>query len=107
LRALAVSGQARSPAVPDVPSFSEAGLPGFEVRSWYGLVAPAATPKPIVEKVSGELARIVSAPDMREKLSTQGVEPYVNSSEGFTALLKSDMAKWAKVIKAANIKLEN
>jgi tripartite-type tricarboxylate transporter receptor subunit TctC len=107
LRALAVSGQARSPAVPDVPSFSEAGLPGFEVRSWYGLVAPAATPKPIVEKVSGELARIVSTPDVREKLSTQGVEPYVNSSEGFTALLKSDMAKWAKVIKAANIKLEN
>ncbi|HZN27289.1 MAG TPA: tripartite tricarboxylate transporter substrate binding protein [Burkholderiales bacterium] len=107
LRALAVSGQARSPAVPDVPSFSEAGLPGFEVRSWYGLVAPAGTPKPIVEKVSGELARIIATPDMRDKLSTQGVEPYANSAEGFTALLKSDMAKWAKVIKAANIKLEN
>ena len=107
LRALAVSGQARSPAVPDVPSFSEAGLPGFEVRSWYGLVAPAGTPRPIVEKVSGELARIVATPDMRDKLTTQGVEPYVNNPEGFATLLGSDMAKWAKVIKAANIKLEN
>jgi tripartite-type tricarboxylate transporter receptor subunit TctC len=107
LRALAVSGQARSPAVPDVPSFSEAGMPGFEVRSWYGLVAPGGTPKPIVDKVSAELARIVSSTEMRDKLSTQGVEPYVNSAEAYTALLKSDMAKWAKVIKAANIKLEN
>jgi tripartite-type tricarboxylate transporter receptor subunit TctC len=107
LRALAVSGQARSPAVPDVPSFSEAGMPGFEVRSWYGLVAPAGTPKPIVDKVSAELARIVASAEMRDKLSTQGVEPYVNSADGYTALLKSDMAKWAKVIKAANIKLEN
>jgi tripartite-type tricarboxylate transporter receptor subunit TctC len=107
LRALAVSGQVRSPAVPDVPSFSEAGLPGFEVKSWYGLVAPAGTPKSIVEKVSSELARIVSTPDMREKLSTQGVEPYVNSPEGFASLMRADMAKWAKVIKAANIKLEN
>ena len=103
LRALAVSGQARSPAVPDVPSFSEAGMPGFEVRSWYGLVAPGGTPKPIVDKVSAELARIVSSTEMRDKLSTQGVEPYVNSAEAYTALLKSDMAKWAKVIKAAGI----
>ena len=67
----------------------------------------AATPKPIIEKVSSELARIVSTPDVREKLATQGVEPYVSSPEAFAALLKSDMAKWAKVIKTANIKLEN
>jgi tripartite-type tricarboxylate transporter receptor subunit TctC len=107
LRALAVSGSARSPALPDVPSFSEAGLPNFEVRSWYGLVAPAGTPKPIVDKISNELARIVSTPDMHDKLATQGVEPYVNSPEKFAALMKSDMAKWAKVIKSANIKLEN
>jgi tripartite-type tricarboxylate transporter receptor subunit TctC len=107
LRALAVSGQARSPAVPDVPSFSEAGLPNFEVRSWYGFVAPAGTPKPIIEKISAELARIISTPDMRDKLATQGVEPYVNTPESFGALMKSDMQKWAKVIKAANIKLEN
>jgi len=76
------------------------------VRSWYGLVAPAGTPKAIVGKISTAVARIIGTPDMRDKLATQGVEPYVNGPEAFATLMKSDMAKWAKVIKQSNIKID-
>jgi len=107
LRALAVGGDTRMAAVPDVPTFAEAGLPGFEASSWYGLLAPAGTPRPIVEKISAEIGRIVATPDMREKLNAQGVEPFYLNSEQFAALMKADMAKWDKVIKTAHIKLEN
>ncbi|MBI1988525.1 MAG: tripartite tricarboxylate transporter substrate binding protein [Betaproteobacteria bacterium] len=107
LKAIAVCGESRSPAVPDVPTFAESGLPDFKPRSWYGIVAPAGVPKAIVDKMSAEIGRIIAMPDTREKLNAQGVEPRFLNPEQFAALMKSDIALWEKVIKTANIKLEN
>ena len=106
LRAIAITGATRMAALSEVPTFAEAGLPGFD-GSWQGVLAPAGTPKAIIEKLSTEIARIVAIPDVREKLRSQGAEPYISSPEKFTALMKADMARYAKIVKAANIKFEN
>ncbi|MFH1604519.1 MAG: tripartite tricarboxylate transporter substrate-binding protein, partial [Pseudomonadota bacterium] len=106
LRAIAVSGESRLTSLPQVPTFAEAGLPGFDVGFWYGILAPASTPKPIIDKLSREIARILATPDFREKLLSQGVDPFISTPEHFAALLKADMVKWGKVIKIANIKIE-
>lgn len=107
LRAIAVSGEVRLPVLPQVPTFTEAGLPGLDIAFWQGILAPAGTPKTIVDKISTELARILAMPDIKEKLVFQGVEPFINTPEQFAALIKADLAKFAKLIKTANIKLEN
>ncbi len=104
LRGLAISGPARLPALSQVPTFTEAGLPGFDVRFWFGVLAPAATPKDTIDKLSAEIARILALPDIKENLRSQGMEPFISSPEQFAALMKADLAKYAKVIKAANIK---
>ncbi len=107
LRAIAVSGKNRLAALPDMPTFAEAGLPGLSSTNWFAVLAPAATPKDIINKLSSEFNRIQALPDVREKLSAQGVEPYAIGPEQLAALIKSDMDKYAKVVKSANIKLEN
>lgn len=106
LRALALSGEARLPSLPQVPTFTEAGLPGFDMRVVYGFVAPAATPSDIVGKLSAEIARIVALPDYRERMAAQGLDPTSATPQQFAAILKSDTAKFGRVIKAANIRLE-
>ena len=106
LKALAIGGEARSPVLPQVPTFTEAGLPGFDVRNWFGVVAPVRTPKDIVDKLANEIARIQAMPDIREKLSSQGVEPFVSGPRQFEALIKSEMLKYGKLIKTANIRIE-
>ena len=107
LRALALSGESRSAALPQVPTFTEAGLPGFDMRVVYGFAAPVATPKDIIGKLSAEIARVVAMPDYREKISSQGLDAVSATPAEFAAIIKSDMAKFARIIKAANIKLEN
>lgn len=107
LKALAISGEARSTALPQVPTFTEGGLPGFDMRVVYGFVVPKATPGDIIDRLSAEIARIVAMPDYREKISAQGLDPTSATPGQFAAIIKTDMAKFAKVIKAANIKLEN
>jgi tripartite-type tricarboxylate transporter receptor subunit TctC len=107
LKGIAISGEHRAAAVPNLPTFTEAGLPGFEAKGWYGVVAPAATPMPIVEKVSAEMAKFLAAPDIKKMLNAQGVDPFISTPEQFAALMKSDTAKWLKVLKTTNIKLEN
>jgi len=107
LKALAITGKTRALALPEVLTFEEAGLPEFEISGWTGLFAPANTPKEIVEKIAGEMARILIMPEIIERLSNQGLEPFISNSEQFNALLKMDMAKYAKIIKDANIKVEN
>lgn len=107
VKAIAISGSARSAALPDVPTFTEAGLAGFSVRNWFGVLAPARTPMPVVEKVSAEIGSILSAPDIREKLTAQGLDPYISTPAQFTELIRSDFALYGKIIRAANIKLEN
>jgi tripartite-type tricarboxylate transporter receptor subunit TctC len=107
LRAIAVTGEARVPALPQVPTFTESGLPGLDVKPWFCVLAPAGTPKPVIGKLSTELARIIAMPDVQEYLAKQGMNPFSSTPEQLATLMKADMAKWAKVIKSANIKLEN
>ncbi len=107
LRAIATSGETRSSALPQVPTFTEAGLPGFDAKIWYGVLAPAAIPKEIVDKLSTEIARILTVPEFKEKLISQALEAFISTPDQFAALMKADMSKFAKVIKTANIKIEN
>jgi len=106
IRALAVSTPKRSPAVPDVPTVAEAGVAGYSSGAWFGLVAPAGTPKPIVEKLASETQRILKLPDVNERLSALGAEPVGDSPAQFAAHITSEIAKWAKVIKDANVELQ-
>ena len=107
LKAVAVSGEARMSALPDVPTFSEAGIPGMDVTFWQGILAPAGTPRPILDKLNGEINRILALPEIREKMVSQGTDPYISTQEQFGALLRADLAKYGRLIKAANIKLDD
>ncbi len=107
LKAIAISGKGRMSSLPQVPTFAEAGLPGLEVRNWWGIFAPAGTPKEIIDKLSTELAKILAMPDFKEKLASHGAEPFISTPDEFAALIKADMAKFAKIIKTANIKVGN
>jgi tripartite-type tricarboxylate transporter receptor subunit TctC len=106
LKGLAVSGDSRSPSLPQVPTFAESGLPKVEAKVVYGILAPAGTPKQIVERLAAEIAGIQRTAEFKEKLAAQGVEGYVLGAEPFAATIKTDMTKYARIIKTANIKLE-
>ena len=106
LRALGVSGARRSAAAPDVPTIAEAGVPGFEVLNWYGIVAPSKTPAEIVQKLNRDLLAALKSPQMIESLHAQGLEAAGGTPERFAAFIKSEIAKYAKVVKAANIRAE-
>ena len=106
IRAIAVSGETRLLSLSEVPTFTEAGLPGYDVRSWQGILAPARTPKAVIDKLSQEIARILRTPEVRDRLLTMGAEPLIGSAQQFGALIKTDLAKYAKLIRDANIKLE-
>jgi tripartite-type tricarboxylate transporter receptor subunit TctC len=106
LRALAISSRKRSAAVPDLPTMNESGFPGFDVNSWFGLMAPAGTPRAIVDKVHGEAVRALARPDVREKLNNLGMVIIGNSPEEFAAVIKSEIAERKKLIEDAAIKLD-
>ena len=103
LRALAVTSARRSALAPELPTISESGLPGFEVVGWYGLVAPAKTPKAIVQKLNAALNRALESPDLIERLHAVGLEPVGGTPEQATALIKSDVTRWTQVIRDARI----
>ncbi len=106
LRALGVTTLKRSPAMPELPAIGEAGLPGFENSVWYGVLAPAGTPVPIINRLNSIVVKALNMPDMRERLSNQGAEPVGNTPDESAAQLRADIAKWAKVIKATGAKLD-
>ena len=106
LRALGVSGRQRAAAAPEVPTIAEAGVPGFEVLNWYGIVAPGKTPEAVVNKLNRELLKTLAAAEMAESFSAQGLEAAGGTPGQFGALIKSEIAKYAKVVKAANIRAE-
>ena len=106
LRALAVTSAKRFPSVPDVPTASESGLPGYEAVAWYGVFAPDGTPRDIVTRLNTEIVRIVRSPEVRELLLKQGAESYATSPEEFTKIVQADVAKWAKVVKASGAKAD-
>ena len=106
IRALAVSPARRSPALPDVPTVAEAGVSGYDSGAWFGLVAPANTPKDLVAKLSRETARILKLPDVSARLADLGAEAVGSTPEQFSAHIKAEIAKWAKVIRDANVELQ-
>ena len=106
VRAIAVSGDTRNPLLPDMPTFTEAGLPGYVANNWFGMLAPAGTPKDILEKVAAEIRKAQGSADVKEQLAKQGVDPLASTPAQFEALIRSDMERYAKVIKTANIKVE-
>ncbi|MEP7156932.1 MAG: tripartite tricarboxylate transporter substrate binding protein [Betaproteobacteria bacterium] len=104
VRALAVTSAKRVKGMETIPTMAEAGVPGYELVSWQGIFAPAGTPKAIVTRLNAELVKIIAMPDIRERLDSLGVDPVANTSEQFAAFQKAEIAKWAKVVKDANIK---
>jgi tripartite-type tricarboxylate transporter receptor subunit TctC len=106
LRAIAVSSLRRSSAVPELPTIAESGYAGFEATNWYGLVAPAGTPAGIVRRLHLETAKALAVPELRGKLTDLGIEVIGNSPDEFAAAIKSEIPKWAKVIKQARIKVD-
>lgn len=107
LRAIAISGENRLTSLPQVPTLSEAGLPGVDVKNWNGLIAPAGTPREIIDKLASEIAKILAMPDVRATLISQGNAPLILTPDQFSALMKADLVKFARIIKEAHIKLEN
>jgi tripartite-type tricarboxylate transporter receptor subunit TctC len=106
VRALAVTSAKRFPSTPGVPTVAESGLPGYEAVAWYGVFAPAGTPREIVTRLNGEIVRIVNAPDVRELFLKQGAESYATTPEEFSNVVRRDVAKWAKVVKASGAKAD-
>jgi tripartite-type tricarboxylate transporter receptor subunit TctC len=106
LRALGMGTLERSPIMPDVPTVAEQGLPGFNVSSWFGIMAPTGTPAPIIQKLYTEVAKIVGGADMKKFLLTQGAEPMIMDPAKFGEFLRAETAKWGKVVKAAHLKLD-
>ena len=106
LRALAVSTAKRSPQAPDLPTVAESGVPGFDVAPWYGVLAPAGLPAPLVAKWNREIVRIVPLPDMKEKFVAQGIDLASSTPAEFGALIKSEIPKWRKVVKDTGAKAD-
>jgi len=106
LRALATTGAQRSPALPDLPTIAESGLPGYEASLWYGFVGPARMPPEIVQRLNTEIAAILALPDTREKLASQGVDARSTTPEEFARILTADVARWAKVVQKLGLQAE-
>jgi tripartite-type tricarboxylate transporter receptor subunit TctC len=106
LRALAVTGARRSAALPDVPTITEAGVPGADFISWNGVHVPARTPRATITKLNAEFDRLLKLPEVRERMQTLGLDPVGGTPEAFAAFVKADIARWAKVIKESGIRVE-
>jgi tripartite-type tricarboxylate transporter receptor subunit TctC len=106
LKALGTSGKTRSSVTPNIPTIAEAGVPGYEATIWLGLMAPAATPKPVLERLSGEVRKVINAPDVKGNWSKQGAVPMGMTPEEFGKFLHEDIAKWAKLVKETGMKVD-
>ena len=106
LRGLAMTARQRSPNMPEIPTMIEAGVPDFEVTSWFGLLAPAGTPQAIITKLHEEAVKIIAMPDLREKYGKIGLDVVTDPPDAFATIIRNDTAKWAKIIKDAGIKSE-
>jgi len=106
LRALAVLAPQRSAALPGVPTAAEAGLPELDVTTWYGLLAPAGTPRPVIARLNAEIARIMHAPDLQERLASMAAEPRTSTPEEFGAYIRQEAARWGEVVRKAGLRAE-
>ena len=106
VRALGTTGKARSSVMSEVPTISEAGIPGYEATIWLGLMAPAGTPRPILEKLNAEISKVVNAPEVKEAWAKQGAAPMAMTLEQFDKFLREDIVKWAKVVQISGAKVD-
>jgi len=106
VRAIAVTGPRRFPELPEVPTVAESGIPGYSATGWYGLFAPAGTPRELVRRISTEAARAYTNPQAKERLAQIGMDPVGSTPEEFVSFLRTEIAKWSKVVKEANIRIE-
>jgi len=106
VRALAVTGAKRAPAMPELPTIAESGVPGYEATSWNGMLAPAGMPADIIKRLNAEFNRIIAAPDMRKRMLDNGYEPVGGPPERFGELIRAEIAKWAPVVKAAGVQVD-
>jgi tripartite-type tricarboxylate transporter receptor subunit TctC len=106
VRALAVTTAKRWPGAPEIPTLAESGVPGYEASAWFGLLAPAATPKPVVEMLQGHVAAILRLPEVEKQFFEQGAQPSGNTPDEFGRMIASELQKWAKVVAATGVKLE-
>jgi tripartite-type tricarboxylate transporter receptor subunit TctC len=106
IRAIATTGPKRSASFPDVPTIAESGYPGYEATNWYGLVAPAKTPKDIIERLNRDFVKTLNAPSVREQLLSHGEEPTPTTPEEFGRFMQREYETWGKVVKEANIHAE-
>jgi len=106
VRALAVTGAKRAPALPELPTIAEAGVPGYEATSWNGMLAPAGTPADIIKRLNAEFNRIIGTPDMGKRMLDNGYEPVGGSPERFGELIRAEIAKWAPVVRAAGVQVD-
>ena len=104
VKAIAITSAKRSPTAPEYPTVAESGLPGYESVSWYGILATAGTPRPVVDRLNAEIRRIVATAEIRDALAGQGAEPVTDTPEEFAAIVKADVAKWARIVKATGAK---
>ena len=106
LRGIAVTGPARSVAAPEFPTIQESGVPGYVVTTWYGLSAPAKTPRAVIDRLNSAVVKTLATPDIRDRLTGLGASGVGNTPEQYAAFIQSEIDKWAKVIKAAGIKAQ-
>jgi tripartite-type tricarboxylate transporter receptor subunit TctC len=106
LRILAIASGERSQAMPDVPTVAEAGVPGFRADVWFGVVAPAGTPAPVIAKLNNEIRRIMNLPDVKERLAPQGIETHTTTPQEFTSYIKSEIGKWEKIVKKTGAQVD-
>jgi len=106
VRGIAISGDKRSPAIPEIPTINESGLPGFDATSWYCIVAPAGTPRPVINRLHTELVKILQSPEVRERLVAEGAEVQTTTPEELAAFVRAEIRKWAVVVKASGAKVD-
>ena len=106
LRAIAVTSGQRWPSLPEIPTIAESGVPGYDHTPWNGFLAPAKTPRNIISRLNEETAKILHLPETRSLFTSEGAEPVGNKPEDFAAIIKSETAKWTKVVKAAGIQAD-
>jgi tripartite-type tricarboxylate transporter receptor subunit TctC len=106
VRGLAVTGAKRSSALPELPTVAESGVPGYEVSAWFGIFAPAGMPQPVVQRLNADFVKALQQPELRQRLASQGAEPLTSTPDEFAAYLRSEIAKWAKVVKDSGMKVD-
>jgi tripartite-type tricarboxylate transporter receptor subunit TctC len=106
LRAVGITSLKRSPLLPEVPTLSESGAPGYEYETWYGIFAPTGTPNAVVATLNKAMNQSLATPEMQTLMSRQGIDPVAGTTEQFTALVRREISKWTKVIREAGIKAE-